>query len=233
MAWKTDPRNQGKGQSQGSGKGTVIGGNTVTGHGNDRQWMDAYDHSKGWTGGTGQGQGQTFNVKPACQHTGHTPFRTLSNGMVLYPGQGMKMADTRHLDVVLDLAGLVKVSRPFVASSGPAGRRFLRLNKMVSAQIVRLDWPDMTAPLHVRLEFWSELGKMLAGQHVGVACMGGHGRTGTALAALMVAVDHTPGQDAIDIVRKDHCARAIETKQQESYILGLSVEQEAITRITR
>ena len=52
-----------------------------------------------------------------------------------------------------------------------------------------------------------------------IACYGGHGRTGTLLACLLVSIsaDNT-AKKSIDRVRKEYCDSAIETKTQEDLI---------------
>ena len=50
-----------------------------------------------------------------------------------------------------------------------------------------------------------------------IACMGGHGRTGTYLASLMVRLGWGP-TDAIEYIRNNYCKKAIETKPQEELI---------------
>jgi hypothetical protein len=54
-------------------------------------------------------------------------------------------------------------------------------------------------------------------QKIEVACLGGHGRTGTFLACCAVAVGMTP-DEAITLVRKDYCWKAVETNRQEWYV---------------
>lgn len=83
-----------------------------------------------------------------------------------------------------------------------------------------LDWPDFEAPsdpasiqsaLRVLLE------KARKGQIVEIGCQGGHGRTGTALACLVVLLG-APANDAIDWVRNAYCTEAVETPQQASFV---------------
>lgn len=151
-------------------------------------------------------------------HDGKKLAFELRDGKVrIYGAQGSKLAngDVSHLDLILDLAGLVKPRR-FILS-GP--RRFTGLNPIAYPDVVSLHWPDMTAPKHVHLPFWIRLLEQLQGD-VAIACMGSHGRTGTAMAALLVA-DGKAADEAMQIVRSKHCGRAIETAEQESYIRDL------------
>lgn len=59
--------------------------------------------------------------------------------------------------------------------------------------------------------------KLLQGLKVHVGCVGGHGRTGTFLVALYTAC--TGNTDGIDYVRKNYCREAVETVEQEQYLV--------------
>jgi protein-tyrosine phosphatase len=54
-------------------------------------------------------------------------------------------------------------------------------------------------------------------ERVEVACGGGRGRTGTALACLAV-LDGMPAREAVTYVRKHYDARAVETPWQRRYV---------------
>lgn len=56
-------------------------------------------------------------------------------------------------------------------------------------------------------------------QRVEVACSGGHGRTGTALACLAV-LDGVPAEQAVAFVREHYGARAVETPWQRRFVAG-------------
>lgn len=167
-------------------------------------------------------------VPGGCCHDASVAALVLSGGRKLYGAQGAKIVNGGHLDLILDCAGHVQTPKAFVKASGTGAGKYRKLNGLVWPDVVRLDWPDMTAPTKVGIKFWQELHRLLP-QHTAVACMGGHGRTGTALAALLVA-DGMGGQAAIDRVRKEHCPRAIETKEQEEYIRGLAKARERQSR---
>lgn len=51
------------------------------------------------------------------------------------------------------------------------------------------------------------------------AAWGGHGRTGTALACL-ARLDGVPAGDAVAWVREHYCRQAVETVDQEAFVLG-------------
>jgi rhodanese/phosphatase family protein len=82
-----------------------------------------------------------------------------------------------------------------------------------------LRWPDFWLP-RSRVEARAALGEAWARaetERVEIACGGGHGRTGTALACLAV-LDGVPGEEAVDFVRRRYDARAVETPWQRRYV---------------
>jgi protein-tyrosine phosphatase len=85
------------------------------------------------------------------------------------------------------------------------------------------DWPDFGLPRD-RVAFLAALRDVLersrAGQRVEIGCVGGHGRTGTALAALAVLTGH-PSAEAVDWVRANYCPSAVETPEQQAFIAEL------------
>ncbi len=84
----------------------------------------------------------------------------------------------------------------------------------------RVRWPDFLLPLD-RADALDALGETLrrahAGERVEVACAGGIGRTGTALAALAV-LDGLPAADAVAWVREHYHPRAVETPWQRRWV---------------
>lgn len=58
--------------------------------------------------------------------------------------------------------------------------------------------------------------ELLAGKKVFVGCIGGHGRTGTVLAALVKQM--TGNEDAITYVRENYCNKAVESKAQIEFL---------------
>lgn len=192
----------------------------------------------GWKGDwKGEGvdwgpQAKGVGTRPSCDnggqgHDGKTPFTTLPGGKTLYGAQGSRLthANLEHLDLIIDCAGVVAESGRFVKSA-PA--RYRGLKDGLLPDVIRLDWPDMSAPVHVGIRWWMRLLELLP-SHTCVCCMGGHGRTGTALAALLVASGMS-ADEAIRTVREKHCRRAIETSGQEAYIKGLAKAKAALDK---
>jgi hypothetical protein len=84
-------------------------------------------------------------------------------------------------------------------------------------------WPDFGLPVDRRaaalalLDAWARSD----GERVDVACSGGRGRTGTALACLAV-IDGMEPAAAIDLVRHEYHRGAIETPWQARYVATFS-----------
>lgn len=87
---------------------------------------------------------------------------------------------------------------------------------------VYVDWPDMGVPKNMDLLMsiaqWV-LDESKKGVRFEVGCQGGHGRTGTFLALLLILQGATP-PDAVAYVRKEHCDRAVESASQLSWLAG-------------
>ena len=87
-----------------------------------------------------------------------------------------------------------------------------------------LDWPDFGLPTDsasVRRALAALLQRARTGERVEVGCLGGHGRTGTALACLAVLTDHSAG-DAVNWVRQQYCSDAVETQEQETFVATMA-----------
>ncbi|MFC3981627.1 protein-tyrosine phosphatase family protein [Streptosporangium jomthongense] len=82
-----------------------------------------------------------------------------------------------------------------------------------------LRWPDFWLPsdrteaVKALREVWERAGS----ERVEVACGGGRGRTGTALACVAV-LDGVPAPEAVAYVREHYAAGAVETPWQRRYV---------------
>jgi protein-tyrosine phosphatase len=82
------------------------------------------------------------------------------------------------------------------------------------------DWPDFGVPddpAPVLAALRSLLLRARAGERVEVGCLGGHGRTGTALACLAV-LSGLPRGEAVAWVRAHYCVDAVETDEQAAFV---------------
>ncbi|GAA0394174.1 protein-tyrosine phosphatase family protein [Streptomyces luteireticuli] len=117
------------------------------------------------------------------------------------------------------------LSRPLPAGPEPGFAVYL-LGKeppRVGWEARWLRWPDFRLPADddraraVLREAWERA----AGERVEVACAGGRGRTGTALACIAV-LDGVRAGEAVAYVRRHYDARAVETPWQKRYVRRFS-----------
>lgn len=80
-------------------------------------------------------------------------------------------------------------------------------------------WPDFRLPAdrHDAQDALREAWRRAEAERVEIACAGGHGRTGTALACI-AALDGVPPQRAVAFVREHYDPRAVETLWQRRYV---------------
>lgn len=86
-----------------------------------------------------------------------------------------------------------------------------------------IDWPDFGVPVNTDAAIGAlstVLRRARSGERVEVGCIGGHGRTGTALACLAVLSGY-PARDAVAWVRSSYCAKAVETPEQEAFVAAI------------
>lgn len=163
-----------------------------------------------------------------CEHTGDKVLFEF-NGKKLYGANNTGLKEwSGKWDLIIDLAGIVQVPSPstFISSSAPSKFRplkeFINLNQpKLPSEYLRLNWTDMGVP-PVTLDFWINLWSLLPEKTV-ICCFGGHGRTGTCLASMMIAtgVDY---YTAVETVHTEHCKKAIETEGQEAYLHKMYLE---------
>lgn len=187
----------------------------------------------GWGGGSGYGGGGNYTgtnnyytPTPKCTHVGDKVVFE-AGGKKLYAANFDGLDEySGKWDLIIDLVGAVRIKKSHFVAEGYT-KRFHELRPLeytypnVKSEVLRLDWADMQPP-PVPLEFWLALWEMLPEKTV-VVCHGGHGRTGTCIASLMIAsgVDY---YSAVPDVREIHCKKAIETLSQEEYLHEIYVD---------
>lgn len=165
-------------------------------------------------------------VYSTCKHKNGKVVLQTSGGVNLC-GSSATYARDFDVDYVIDLNGHYPLFPPAIL----AGSKKL-LSKLVKftappakyPEVLRVQCPDYKAPLVSPL-FWAELlGLFPKGATVLCTCMGGHGRTGTAMASLLAA-DTMTASEAIKEVRSSYCDSAIEAEEQEKYILQVYAQR--------
>jgi len=92
-----------------------------------------------------------------------------------------------------------------------------------------VDWPDRKAiPVEQIHQIILKVHGILVKKNtVEIACLGGHGRTGTLLACLLVYMEGLHPRQAIQEVWKRHCHNAIETLDQRLAVYAYNQYLEA------
>ena len=168
-----------------------------------------------------------------CKHLGVT--RVWAD-VPVFAAQKSEVYDTLHA-LVLDCTGKGAETRAGFSTRAVsiAGDLAPRYEALVALSVpeptyVTIDWPDGGVP-PVQPGFWRELAHLLhaSGDSIVVCCMGSHGRTGTALVALrmaMIALGHIVSEqtlgELVDEVRKSHCESAVETAAQVTYLRAIA-----------
>lgn len=188
-------------------------------------------------GGTGNWAGTGYTPK-LCTHKGDK-FATIVSSddmrVEFYPVQQREVESIRgKVHMWISCNGDQRQALPlFIGSSGNGAA--LGLEKILSPTQVRpaclwLNWKDRGIPDTVNaLAFWPAMVKGMFKEaetrsgtlRVAVSCIGSHGRTGTFLACIL-GVMGVAGEEAMKAVRAGHCNEAIETKEQEQYIIAVA-----------
>ncbi|MFE7277379.1 hypothetical protein [Streptomyces sp. NPDC057623] len=82
-------------------------------------------------------------------------------------------------------------------------------------------WPRLEAPVEAGLLLTrvQELaGEVRGGATLEVACFGGHGRTGAALACLDIAVGGVTAEEALERIRREYCPYAVGSAELERFV---------------
>lgn len=93
-----------------------------------------------------------------------------------------------------------------------------RVAGLVTRPMLYLGWPDMQPfPSIGYLDLAiKRVGVFLEkGKRVEIGCIGGHGRTGSFVAALVIKRLGLDAKEAIKMVRSGYCEKAVETQGQE------------------
>jgi hypothetical protein len=164
----------------------------------------------------------------ACNHNGSKViFETPTVRLYIADAAGCRAAKDSY-DFVIDCGDLLNVdtAEPEAdALSGVLEGDYALVDlldqyaepPLPPARILQIDWDDRQAP-PLQPEFWPELANTLVGDTL-CACVGGHGRSGTSLTALMMCLNpEYSARDAIVHLRAVHCPRAIESNAQHAYL---------------
>jgi protein-tyrosine phosphatase len=96
-----------------------------------------------------------------------------------------------------------------------------------------IEWPDLgvpSAPIEAARQIRDAFLRAKAGERVEVGCLGGRGRTGTVLACMAVLAGVSP-PEAVTWVRSNYDAAAVETTQQEEWVLWFAANANKGSRL--
>jgi hypothetical protein len=127
----------------------------------------------------------------------------------------VELADGTSVTAVSFLGG-----DPYSRHAGPAFGLYLDARWDPPWPHEHAAWPDFGVPGdgdELRASLQRLLDRARGGDLVELGCLGGHGRTGTALACLAVLAG-TPADEAVDWVRATYCAHAVETDAQRTFV---------------
>jgi protein-tyrosine phosphatase len=97
-----------------------------------------------------------------------------------------------------------------------------------------IEWPDLgvpSAPTEAAAQIRDAFVRAKAGEGVEVGCLGGRGRTGTVLACMAVLAG-VSATDAVTWVRNNYDAAAVETPEQEEWVLWFAANANESSGIT-
>lgn len=164
------------------------------------------DEDAGWESGV------THTVY--CTHSGEQPCMFI-RGAAVHATTEFRFKDDGSHSLVLDCTGWTK-KKALVVPQG-----FERLNEFyyAPANVISIPWDDFSEP-PLSSGFWTALIDFFKqGDKVTVFCQGAHGRTGTALTCMLLAANRgMSAANALAIIRKAHCASAVESASQTEYV---------------
>lgn len=159
-----------------------------------------FDYGYGKKGG--YGGKSSYKYTPRCYES-HPAMPLPGTELVVYGGS-CSNPKVKDADVYIGFDGSMKFSK----ASWPWTK-----GDEVFFKITDMSVPD-DAEAFKKLVAWAK-GQVEAGLKVHAGCIGGHGRTGMFLAALVSMYGET---DAITYVRKHYCQKAVESAEQVKFL---------------
>lgn len=171
--------------------------------------------AQGFTGGTSY----STTSYAHCTHKPQLVMTGKEEGWSIYAGRKWDCEPVLNdFDIVLNLTGN-KVSR---CHDIPV-KALKKWESKEKFKEICLDWPDHGI-VSLPRQFWKELFTFIktGKKKMVVFCIGGHGRTGTAIASLLVTGFNYQPQDACKWIWDNYCKEAIETSGQINYVYNLA-----------
>lgn len=191
--------------------------------------------------------GYTSNVTPLHAYCKHDPikpiFEDAERKIRLFIGDASgARAFKNNFTLVIDGGDVIPdyYVEPYLKGDKRLTSLLSRFVLESGPRILKIDWDDRKAP-RLLAGFWTALVEEMTasgGGDILCCCQGGHGRSGSSIVSLLLALtDYTP-KEAIIHLRALHCPRAIESKEQHLYLglvgesLGRPNDVEEVEEIT-
>jgi len=150
----------------------------------------------------------------------HYPTLVASIDSINYYCADLEGSSAYEGKVIVNLTGIGNIPNPSKVPQELSEHVESNINEIV------IPWADFGPP-RVKNSFWPALHgylKKIGVDEVCIHCEGGHGRTGTAMSALLVSVVGWSAKEAVEWVRDNHCREAVETPEQCEYLCALDIE---------
>ena len=178
--------------------------------------------------------------KAECHKGNKKVFET--DKLIIYGGGINRGAQPELVDISINLTGRAEIEPIEIVLNAKAKELLGDIEKFQPevAEII-IDWPDMGVISAPKL-WWEMLIKRIENAahkekkklSVLVHCIGGHGRTGTALAIMGCLLGLIPENKCpVEFIRKNYCQNAIETYPQIDYIeriTGRTIKDRTVTK---
>lgn len=154
---------------------------------------------------------QHLRVQSVCLHY---PQKVMEIGGIEYYAASESGIPEFNGDLVVNFSG-----RPNIPNLNPKFSTLLE-HFNIPFQEIMIPWPDFETPM-TKASIWRALHEMVKSngfKRVCLHCQGGHGRTGTALASLIIATVGKNANEAVDYIREIYCRKAVETYDQCIYL---------------
>lgn len=157
---------------------------------------------------------------------GRVPREAFRLGKTQRPVFGGSFTTMKHMQWSLLICCNGMAPAALVYASPQAVQMLPKLIVPQTSPYIKIDWQDLGAP-EIGTDFWESLVYGL--QHIGrpgpigVCCVGGTGRTGTALAIIAQLSGAIPaGQCPVAFIRSHYVSDAIESSAQGKYITDIT-----------
>lgn len=157
-----------------------------------------------------------INYRSTAFSCDHKPREIFTLGGIEYHACDRDGAPSFNGDILFNLTG-----QSHMGSMPDALSRHL----LMKWEEVVVPWADMRV-VPVKPEFWGAIhdyAESKGAKKVCLHCQAGHGRTGTALSAILITQAGYTAAEAVATIRECHCVEAVESDTQCRYLMNLEM----------